>query len=62
MPKTPKEMEKEILADGWFFYAQKGSHKHYKHPLKKGKITIPFHNRALTKNMEKLIRNQAMGK
>ena len=28
---------------GWYFDSQKGSHKHYKHPLKKGKITIPDH-------------------
>lgn len=26
MPKKPREMEKIILADGWIFQAQVGSH------------------------------------
>ena len=38
---------KEIVAllekDGWYFARQKGSHKQYKHPLKPGLVTIPFH-------------------
>lgn len=44
MPLKPIEMERKILDDGWYFYAQKGSHKQYKHPIKPGKVTIPFHN------------------
>ena len=31
MPLKPAEMERIIVADGWFFVRQKGSHKHYKH-------------------------------
>ena len=34
MPKKPREMEKIILADGWIFQAQVGSHRHYIHPSK----------------------------
>ena len=37
MPKRPKEMEKEILDDGWIFKSQEGSHRHYVHPVKPGK-------------------------
>jgi predicted RNA binding protein YcfA (HicA-like mRNA interferase family) len=59
MPKRPKEMEKEILADGWIFKNQEGSHRHYVHPTKPGKVTIPFHSRELTKIVEKSIRKQA---
>jgi predicted RNA binding protein YcfA (HicA-like mRNA interferase family) len=59
MPKRPKEMEKEILADGWIFKNQEGSHRHYVHPTKPGKVTIPFHSKELTKVVEKSIRKQA---
>ena len=59
MPKRPREMEKEILADGWVFKDQEGSHRHYVHPRKPGKVTIPFHSRELSKIVEKSIRKQA---
>jgi predicted RNA binding protein YcfA (HicA-like mRNA interferase family) len=36
-------MEKEIMADGWRQDSHTGSHRHYKHPVKSGKVTIPFH-------------------
>ncbi len=39
---TTKEVEDLLVEDGWFFHKQKGSHRHYKHPTKKGKVTIPF--------------------
>lgn len=55
MPKTPKEMERIILADGWYEVDQRGSHRHYKHPTKKGKVTIPFHSRDLAKYTENKI-------
>ena len=59
MPKKPIEMEREILADGWQFKAQVGSHRHYVHPTKPGKVTIPFHTRDLAKATENSIRKQA---
>ena len=40
---TPKEMEAKILMDGWRLVKIDGSHHHYKHPHKSGKVTIPFH-------------------
>lgn len=43
MPPKPREMEKLILADGWVFKEQVGSHRQYVHPTKPGKVTIPFH-------------------
>jgi len=36
-----KEIIKIIEADGWFFVRQKGSHRQFKHPVKKGTTTIP---------------------
>lgn len=59
MPLKPKEMEKIILADGWVFKSQEGSHRHYVHPTKPGKVTIPFHAKELTKAVEHSIKKQA---
>lgn len=59
MQKKPIEMEREILADGWVFKSQVGSHRQYTHPIKPGKVTIPFHSKDLTKKTENSIRKQA---
>jgi len=32
-----------IKEDGWFLVRQKGSHRQYKHPVKKGLVTIASH-------------------
>jgi len=29
-----------LLRDGWFLVNQKGSHRQYKHPAKKGRVTV----------------------
>ena len=59
MPMKSKEMEKLILADGWVFKNQEGSHRNYIHPIKQGKVTIPFHMKELPKGTENSIRRQA---
>lgn len=51
MPMKPREMEKLILADGWIFKNQEGSHRHYTHPTKPGKD--------LNKRTENSIKQQA---
>jgi len=56
---TPKEMETKIKKDKWFLVKIEGSHHHYKHPSKPGKVTIPFHAKELSKIVEKSIRKQA---
>lgn len=38
-----REIDKLIKKDGWYEVSQKGSHHHYKHPVKEGKVTIPEH-------------------
>ncbi|MBR3786488.1 MAG: type II toxin-antitoxin system HicA family toxin [Firmicutes bacterium] len=40
-----KELEKILFSDGWAVKNQKGSHRQYIHPTKKGKVTIPFHGK-----------------
>lgn len=59
MPKKPREMEQDILNNGWVFKNQVGSHRHYVHPTKPGKVTIPFHSKELSRIVEKSIRKQA---
>ena len=59
MPERPIEMEREILGDGWVFKSQEGSHRHYVHPVKPGKVTIPFHSGELSDIVIRSIRKQA---
>lgn len=35
------EVIKILQADGWYFYKANGSHFHYKHTTKSGKVTVP---------------------
>ena len=41
---TVREIIKELKKDGWIEDETKGSHIHFKHPTKKGKITVPSHS------------------
>jgi predicted RNA binding protein YcfA (HicA-like mRNA interferase family) len=39
-----REIEKELLQDGWTKKNTRGSHNYYVHPTKPGKVTIPNHS------------------
>lgn len=54
-----KEIEKTLLADGWRQIAQKGSHRQYVHPVKKGKVTVPDHRGDVNPNIVRSIWKQA---
>lgn len=54
-----RELEKIITTDGWYFVKQVGSHKQYKHPTKKGKVTIPAHSGDIDKGTFNSILKQA---
>lgn len=56
-----KEIIKIIETDGWYEVRQNGSHRQYKHPTKKGLVTIPIHRLSndLTIGLEKSILKQA---
>ena len=41
-----REAIKIIEKDGWYLVRQKGSHKQYKHSLKKGLVTIAAHKQS----------------
>ena len=38
-----REIIRIIEKDGWYFHSQKGSHAQYKHPVKRGRVTVPMH-------------------
>lgn len=43
MPRKYKDLIKIIEQDGWRLVSQKGSHRQYRHPTKKGRVTIAPH-------------------
>ena len=42
MPKV-REAIKLIERDGWYLVTTKGSHRHFKHPTKPGRVTVAGH-------------------
>jgi len=38
-----RDVIKLIETDGWYSIGQEGSHRHYKHPTKKGRVTVAGH-------------------
>lgn len=36
-----REVIKLIEEDGWVFIRQRGSHRHFAHPTKPGRVTVP---------------------
>lgn len=54
-----KEAEAILLSDGWRLKNIKGSHHQYIHPVKPGKVTIPFHAGDLDIKTVKSIMKQA---
>ncbi len=40
MPLKVRDLIKMIEEDGWYIVAIRGSHRHYKHPVKTGRVTI----------------------
>lgn len=55
------EIIKKLNQDGWYLYRHKGSsHRQFKHPTKKGKVTINGKPSAdVTGNLLKSIENQS---
>ena len=59
MAMKSREVIKLIEKDGWFLVAVKGSHHQYKHPTKKGRVTIPHPKKDLAKGTIRSIKKQA---
>ena len=52
-----KEMIRIIEDDGWYFVRKTGSHMQFKHPKKRGVVTVP--DTGINKNLELSIKKQA---
>lgn len=37
-----KSIIRHLRADGWFLVRTKGSHQHFKHPVRAGLVTVPY--------------------
>lgn len=61
MPMKIREIISLIKEDGWYEVEQKGSHRQFEHPTKKGKVTVPDHggNQDIGPKLEKSILIQA---
>jgi predicted RNA binding protein YcfA (HicA-like mRNA interferase family) len=44
---------------GWVRVAQKGSHAHFKHPVKKGRVTVPHPKKDMKPGTLRSIEKQA---
>ncbi|WP_119048171.1 type II toxin-antitoxin system HicA family toxin [Acinetobacter pittii] len=53
------DLIKMIEADGWYEVRVSGSHHHFKHPTKKGLVTIPHAKKDLPNGTVKSILKQA---
>lgn len=54
-----KEIIKLLQKNGWLLIAQKGSHRQYKHPSKKGRVTVPYPKKEIAKRTLNSILKQA---
>ena len=41
MPPTAREAIRIVERDGWFLVRTRGSHRHFHHAVKRGRVTIP---------------------
>lgn len=53
------ELIRVIEDDGWYLVNVKGSHHHFKHQTKKGKVTIPHPKKDLPQGTINVILKQA---
>jgi predicted RNA binding protein YcfA (HicA-like mRNA interferase family) len=54
-----REVIRKLKQDGWYEVAQVGSHKQFKHPAKKGRVTVPHPRRQIPIGTLKSIEKQA---
>ncbi|MCO6058082.1 type II toxin-antitoxin system HicA family toxin [Pseudomonas sp. MOB-449] len=54
-----RELIKLIEADGWFEVDVKGSHHQFKHPTRKGRVTVPHPKSDLPEGTVRNILKQA---
>jgi predicted RNA binding protein YcfA (HicA-like mRNA interferase family) len=58
-PMNSREIIRQLTADGWFEVNQVGSHKQFKHPEKKGRVTVVHPKRDVAIGTLKKIEKQS---
>ena len=56
---SSREILKILKKDGWYEVACVGDHHHFKHPTKKGRVTLRHPVKDLSRNDLKSIENQS---
>jgi predicted RNA binding protein YcfA (HicA-like mRNA interferase family) len=59
MAKSSREVIRKLRDEGWVAVGQTGSHLHFKHPSKRGKVTVPHAKRDLPIGTLKSIERQS---
>jgi predicted RNA binding protein YcfA (HicA-like mRNA interferase family) len=54
-----RDVIKQLEKAGWYEVNQVRSHKHFKHPTKRGRVTVPHPNRHIPIGTLKSIEKQA---
>lgn len=54
-----RDVMRALKKDGWYEVNQVGSHRQFKHPAKKGRVTVPHPNRDIPIGTLKSIEKQA---
>ena len=54
-----RELIAKLKADGWKLVKTVGSHHQFKHPLKKGKVTVPHPKKDLPMGTARSVMKQA---
>lgn len=57
--KDSRDIIRELEADGWYHIGTTGSHWHFKHPVKRRKVTVPHPRRDLHPKTVRSIYRQA---
>jgi predicted RNA binding protein YcfA (HicA-like mRNA interferase family) len=56
---SSKALIRDLERDGWFLHSVSGSHHHFKHPTKPGKVTVPHPVKDMHPKTVKSIRKAA---
>ena len=56
---SSREIIKLLQKDGWYIHDTVGSHHHFKHPKKLGKVTVPHPKKDMRKGTYNRILKQA---
>ena len=59
MERDSRKLIKQLKEDGWIQIGVTGSHYHFKHPTKQGKVTIPHPRKDLPTGTVRALLRQA---